>query len=143
MNNTKIGTKTEKTISSLFREHGYWVYNCPKSSTGAQPVDIIAVKREIQYIVWLVDGKHTREQDASFKIDRIEDNQWISLRYARDFANMKTENLGFVIQFEKTKEFYWLSYEEALELKENKIPSINLNKLRLFEEVLNEYDNKQ
>ena len=143
MNNTKIGTETEKTISGIFRERGYWVYNCPKSSVGSQPVDLIAIKREIQYLVWLVDGKHVREQDASFKLDRIEDNQWISLQYAHDYANIKIENLGFVIEFERTNTFYWLGYQQAIELRDNKIKSINLSNLRLFEEVLDEYDNIQ
>ena len=142
MNNTIIGNKTEKTVSSIFRSRGYWVYNCPKSSTGAQPVDLIAIKGGESYIVWLVDGKHVRESDASFKLDRIEDNQWISLQYARDYANIKTENLGFVIEFERTNTFYWLPLETALKMRENNEKSINLNKLDLFERILDEHDNK-
>lgn len=142
MNNTTVGNKTEKTASSIFREHGYWVYNCPKSQTGSQPFDLIAIRGGDNYIVWFVDGKHVRPNDASFKLERIEPNQWASMEYAHGFAKVNVHNMGFAIQFERTGEFYWLSYENALELVKNNEKSINLNKLRLLEEVLNEHDNK-
>lgn len=143
MNNTKIGNKTEKTTSSIFRENGYWVYNCPKSQSGSQPFDLIAIKGGINYIVWFVDGKHVREKEASFKLDRIEPNQWSSMEYASGFAKVNVENMGFAIEFERTNEFYWLSYKDALEMLKSNIKSINLNKLRLLEEVLSEYNNQQ
>lgn len=142
MNNTTIGNKTEKTVSQTFRERGYWIYNCPKSSTGAQPVDLIAIKGGKEYIVWLVDGKHVRANESSFPLQRIEPNQWVSLKYANEFAKINLENLGFAIQFERTGVIYWLSYKTALELLKNNEKSINLSKLRPFEEILNEYDNK-
>lgn len=146
MDNIKIGNKTEKTVSSVFREKGYWVYNCPKSSTGAQPFDLIAIRGcDCGHIVWFVDGKHVRENEVSFKLERIEPNQIISMEYARDFAKINVANMGFAIEFERTNNFYWLSYEMALECLKNNEKSVNLNRLTLLEEVLNlyEHDNKQ
>ena len=142
MNNTTIGNKTEKNASSIFRDKGYWVYNCPKSQTGSQPFDLIAIKGGDNYIVWFVDGKHVRQNEVSFPISRIEPNQWSSMQYASGFAKVNVENMGFVIQFERTEVFYWLSYKDALNLLKNNEKSINLNKLRLLEEVLDEHDNK-
>ena len=136
INNTTIGNKTEKTASSIFREKGYWVYNCPKSQTGAQPFDLIAIKGGTNYIVWFADGKHVRKNEVSFPLDRIEPNQWASMEYANGFAKVNVENMGFVIHFERTGVFYWLSYKDALEMVKNDIKSVNLNKLRLLEEVL-------
>ena len=122
MNNTKIGKKTEKSVSSILREHGYWIYNCPKSQNGSQPFDLIAFKGGQQYLIWLIDGKHVRVNDVSFKLDRIEPNQWASMKYAIDFAKIDASTVGFAIEFERTGVFYWLSYEQALELvKSNKI----------------------
>ena len=143
MNNTTIGNKTEKNASSIFRDKGYWVYNCPKSQTGSQPFDLIAIKGGENYIVWFVDGEHVRQNEVSFPISRIEPNQWASMQYASGFAKVNVENMGFVIQFERTEVFYWLSYKDALNLLKNNEKSINLNKLRLLEEVLDEHDNKQ
>lgn len=139
MNNTTIGNRTEKTASSIFRERGYWVYNCPKSQTGSQPFDLIAIRGGENYIVWFVDGKHVRDNEVSFKIDRIEPNQWASMQYASGFAKVNVENMGFAIEFERTNEFYWLPYKDALKMAENNEKSINLNKLRFLEDVLDEH----
>ena len=136
MNNTTIGNKTEKTASSIFREKGYWVYNCPKSANGAQPFDLIAVKGGEKYMVWFIDGKHIRKNEVSFPLERIEPNQWASMEYANGFAKVSVENMGFAIQFERTGILYWLSYKEALEMLKNNIKSINYSKLRELEEAI-------
>ena len=144
MNNTNIGNKTEHTISSVFRKKGYWVYNCPKSSTGSQPVDLIAIKGKTNTdtcIVWLVDGKHVRSNEISFKLERIEPNQWISMKYASEFACINIENIGFAIEFERSGMFYYLPYKKALELDKNGEKSIKLYELATLEDKLNEYDN--
>lgn len=143
MNNTTVGNKTERTVSHIFRKNGYWVYNCPKSQTGAQPFDLIAIKGGENYIIWFVDGKHVRHNEVSFPLSRIEPNQLASMEYASGFANISTENMGFAIQFERTGNFYWLCYKDVLESLKNNEKSVNLNKLRLLEEVLDEHSNKQ
>ena len=140
----KIGNTTEKTVSSIFRNNGYWVYNCPKSSTGAQPFDLIAIKgtkTRPLCLVWLIDGKHVRVNDVSFTLDRIEPNQWASMQYANEFAGVWIDSIGFVIKFERTGEFYWLPYKKALELLKEGKKSINLSELVLLEEVLHAHDN--
>ena len=140
MNNTQIGNKTERTISSILREHKYWVYNCPKSLSGSQPVDLIAINSKRS---WLIDGKHVRINEVSFPLSRIEDNQLSTMDYAFGFAGMNKNYMGFAIEFDRTNEFYWLGYEEVLYMIDNNIKSIHLSKLKLFEEVLNEDNYKQ
>lgn len=142
MNNTSIGNKTEKSVSQIFRERGYWVYNCQKTSSGSQPVDLIAIKGGERYLVWFVDGKHVRSHEVSFALNRIEPNQWATLKYANEFAKIDIKNLGFAIHFERTGFIYWLSYKRALEMQKNNEKSINLIKLPVFEEVLDEHSNK-
>ena len=146
MDNTIIGNKTEKSASSILRKKkGYWVYNCPKSSTGAQPVDLIAIKgvkgtRLCKAL--FCDSKHVRTNEVSFPLSRIEPNQWSSLQFLNDFAQVHADNLGFIIEFERTGDYYWLPYIKAVEMAENGEKSINLNKLRLLEDMLNDYDNQ-
>ena len=144
MNNTKIGNKTERSASSILRqENGYWVYNCPKSRDGSQPVDILAIKGvENSRLVKALfcDSKHVRTNEVSFTLDRIEPNQWSSLQFINDFAKVHIDNLGFIIEFERTGKYYWLPYKKALEMSKNNEKSINLSKLKLLEEVLDEYN---
>lgn len=142
MNNIKIGNKTEKTISSILRGKGYWVYNCPRSSSGSQPVDFIAIKKNNSnmYVCWLIDGKHVRENEVSFAFSRIEPNQISSLMYANGFSHIDKNNLGFAIEFERTGLFYWLPFGTYLEKAEKGQKSVNLKDLELLEEELNKYD---
>lgn len=142
MNNIKIGNKTEKTTSQILREKGYWVYNCPRSNTGSQPVDLFAAKRKNNNtLLWFIDGKHVRKQEISFVLDRIEPNQWASLKYIYEFAKIDAEKMGFAVEFERDMNIYWLPYLKALRMAENGQKSIKVSELKLFEEVLNENDN--
>lgn len=142
MNNISIGNGTEKSVSTMLRNRGYWVYNCPRSSTGAQPVDLFAARRKDNHtIVWFIDGKHVRKEEVSFPINRIESNQWASLKFISEFAGMDIDFMGFAVQFERTGDYYWLPYKMALKMAENGQKSINLSEMKLFEEILNEYDN--
>lgn len=139
MNNVKIGNKTEKNVISILRERGYWVYNTAHKING-QPIDIIAIRGGENPSSWLLDGKHVREESPSFPLSRVEPNQWSTMLYARGFANIK--NLGFAVQFDRTGEIYWLSFDKALDMKEKNIKSIKLNDLKTFEETLDEHNNK-
>ena len=140
MNNITVGNKREQEVCKILKRHHYWSHICAKNSSGSQPVDIIAIRGGVGVIAWLIDSKNV-EKKPSFAIDRIEDNQWVSLEYANEFAQINIKNLGFAIYFERTEEFYWLPYEEAKRMRDNDIKSVNLVNLRKFEEVLNEYDN--
>ena len=141
MSNVTIGNSKEQEVCKIFKAHHYWAHVCAKNANGSQPVDIIAIKGGTRVIAWLVDSKNVEKGKPSFSIDRIEDNQWASLEYANNFAQIDKKNLGFVIYFERTEDFYWLPYEHAVYMKEHNIGSINLCYLKKFEEVLNEYDN--
>lgn len=136
MNNVSIGNKVETDICAILRKYHYWAYNCPKNLTGAQPVDIIAYRGGEVKMFWLIDGKHIREQNASFTLGRVEDNQIMSMTYAVQFAEVNPDNIGFVVYFERTKQFYWLPYVKVSEMLKNDVKSVNLKNLELFEEVL-------
>ncbi len=135
-NNVNIGNKVEVNVCDILRSHGYWAYNCPKSLTGAQPVDIIAYRGGEVKMFWLIDAKHVRIQNPSFTLGRVEDNQIMSMTYAVQFAQVNPDGVGFVIYFERTEEFYWLPYIKVVEMLQSDQKSINLKNLILFEEVL-------
>ncbi len=137
MSNIKIGSDCEKEVSSILRKHKYWVYRCPVK-TGGQPMDIIAAKTNKITYFWLIDAKHVREENPSFTLSRIEPNQWATMDFARNFAGL--QNLGFAIKFDRTGKIYWLSYDNALKLKNEDIKSINLSMLEEFEKELEKDD---
>lgn len=138
--NTKIGSASEKSVSSLYRERGYWVYNCPKSLTGAQPVDLIAIKKKENYIVWFADSKHLESSKASFTFDRIEPNQIASLTYLNNFAGVDVDTLGFVIDYDRTETYYWLPFEKYLEMNREGAKSVKMEELEEFEKELDKYE---
>lgn len=146
-NNTQLGNTVEKAICDIFRKRRYWAYNCPKNANGAQPVDVLAFRREDKdgedkrVIFWFVDGKHVDSKKASFVLNRTEDNQLMSMTYIVDFAGANSKYVGFVIYFERTEQFYWLPYNEVLEMLQNDKKSVNLTELKEFERVLDAYSN--
>lgn len=133
----KLGNATEKFIIKTLRNHGYWVYNIPMKATG-QPCDIIAVKGGNAFVVWLIDGKHVRDEQVSFTFARIEPNQISSMSYAHDFA--KIENIGFCVFFDRDKQLRWFPFAEYRKLSEAGEKSVNMNNLKLFTEVLKDAD---
>ena len=134
MGNSKqlqVGNDAEKYVKEIFKKYGYWAYNTPKSKDGSQPVDIIAMKANIN---WLVDVKHVREDEISFPFSRIEPNQLTCMDYAKNFANLKL--LGFVIVFERINKCVYLPYIRFLTLKEQGRKSVNANELYDLEAYL-------
>lgn len=128
--NIRIGDEYEDKVIEMLHDSGHWVYHVPKKVSG-QPVDIIAAKGSK---LMLVDAKHVRYKDVSFKFDRIEPNQWSSMGYAREFAGI--ECLGFAIFFERTNEMYWLHYDVALDRYNKGEKSIHMSYLKPFKEML-------
>lgn len=127
----RVGNDTENEIGVLLRKEHFWVYITPKK-VGGQPVDIVAIKNDK---VWLLDAKHVREEECSFPFDRIEPNQAMSMKYAKEWANIK--NIGFAVKFDRDSNIYYLEYEKWLEMAKNGVKSINMNSLPLLSEVLN------
>lgn len=134
----KVGNETENEVVSIFNKDKYWAYNFPKKASG-QPVDIVAIKGGEKIRVWFVDAKHVNENKASFSFEDIQPNQITSLMYISNFAKIN-EKLGFVIKFERTKEFYFLPFDKYQELAEQGRKSVNLSELERFEEVLHAHD---
>lgn len=127
----QYGNRDEKLVIQVFRNKGYWAHNFAKSSSGSQPVDVIAIKENT---CWLVDVKNV-ENGISFPISRVEPNQWACMDYARNFA--KIQNLGVVICFEREQlDPLLLEYDKLLELKNNGEKSIKMNELKRLEEYL-------
>lgn len=142
----ELGNKTERNVAKKFRSFGYWNHILAKRTEG-QPCDIMAakglyVKNKIETIVWLVDAKHV-ENKVSFSFDDIQPNQITSLGYARDFANITGTRgfTGFVIFFERDAQLRWFSFDNYEKLAKEGAKSVNMNDLRLFEEVLADANN--
>lgn len=134
MGNSKqlqVGNDAERFVKEIFKKYGYWAYNTPKGKDGSQPVDIIAMKANLN---WLIDVKHVRQEEISFPFSRIEANQLTCMDYAKNFANIK--RLGFAIVFERTNACVFLPYIKYLELKESGRKSVNSAELFALEAYL-------
>ena len=129
-----VGDVSEKEIATdCFRKNGYWAYITAKKING-QPVDIIAMKNNIN---WLVDAKHLDESKKSFPFYRIEPNQIDTLNFAKKKG---LKNLGFVIcqgsvENNDYKTFF-LPFDKLIELMQNNANSVKLCDLEDFMEVL-------
>lgn len=144
-NNVSVGNSVEITICKLFQKRGYWAYNCPKNSTGGQPVDVFAYRGGEEdgkgSKFWYIDGKNVNFKKVSFVLNRVEDNQLMSMNYVIHFAKANDKYVGFVIYFERTNQFYWLPYKQILEVQKSESRSVNLNEMKIFEEFLDEVSN--
>lgn len=127
----QVGNEAEKIVQELFKQYGYWAYITPKGKDGSQPVDIIAMKANSN---WLVDVKHVRTEEVSFPFNRIEANQITSMDYAYNFSNIK--KVGFAIYFERINRCVYMPYIKYLDLKKNGRKSVNVNELYSLEAYL-------
>lgn len=126
-----LGNSTEKRVSNFFHNKGYWSIILPKNVNG-QPFDIIACKENS---TWFVDAKHLESSKASFPFDRIESNQELSMRFAKEFANIN--NLGFVVEWERADySLFFLSYEEFIKMKKNGSKSVKISDLAILEDII-------
>ena len=90
------GNKGEDIVCKWLREKRYWAHLTKRSATGAQPVDIIAIRFDCHL---LCDAKYVSEgKKGRFSFDDIQPDQITSMRYARDYSGI--EELGFCIVFE-------------------------------------------
>ena len=94
----EVGNTSEKKLTQIFKDNGFWAHRLAKADNGSQPFDIIAVKKNI---IWMVDSKHTREENASFPFSDIQPNQIVAMDYAIRFADVNSGRVGFVIFFER------------------------------------------
>lgn len=130
----EAGKKAEKVVCEFFAERKYWTFPIPKSING-QPFDIIARKDSKNYKdIWFVDAKHLESNKASFPFDRIEPNQESSMSYAH-IINGVEDNMGFVIQWERTGNLYYFDYQDFLKMKEKGEKSVKIEDLALLGEL--------
>lgn len=81
MKNHEIGKITEFKAAEFFSNHGYWVYQCPKTQAG-QPADLIVVKDNK---ATLVEVKHCKSD--RFSLSRIEPNQLTTYKFFKSKGN--------------------------------------------------------
>lgn len=129
----QVGNDAERFVKDIFKKYGFWAYNTPKSKDGSQPVDIVAMKDNIN---WLLDVKHVRTEEISFDFSRIEANQLTCMDYARNFAGVR--RLGFAIVFERKNCCYYMTFDKYLELKEQGRKSVRFDELLTLEDHIND-----
>ncbi len=81
MTNKKLGNTFETELCELLYAHGFWCHNMTQNSSG-QPADVIAVKDHKAY---LIDCKVCSK--GRFALDRMEENQDLSMELWRDCGN--------------------------------------------------------
>lgn len=116
------GSDFERYIAEFFKENGFWALRIPKDKRGAQPFDIIAISRDS---IYAVDCKVCAK--GLFSINRIEDNQWVSMEVMTRRTNAI---VGFVI-FRDGKVFF-VEHKEAKEVVESGRKSIKLDENHIF-----------
>lgn len=129
----QVGNDAERFVKEIFKNFGFWAYNTPKSKDGSQPVDIVAMKNNIN---WLLDVKHVRTEEISFDFSRIEANQLTCMDYARNFAGI--QELGFAIVFERKNCCYYMTFDKYLSLKKEGRKSVRFDELLTLEEYIND-----
>lgn len=88
MNNKILGNKFEKDFCEFLANKKYWVHFIEGAShTGAQPCDIIAIKRDFPE---LYDCKTLNNKNGLFPISRIEENQRLAYERVRECRNPET-----------------------------------------------------
>lgn len=103
MNNKAIGNMYEKCFLSMLETYDYWAHLFAGDVSRQQPVDIIALKNNV---AWLIDVKHCKENTFYFK--NIQPNQLTCMELAREKGNIR---LGFVIFFDTINQFKYMPYE--------------------------------
>lgn len=88
MNNKILGNKFEKDFCEFLANKKYWVHFIEGAShTGAQPCDIIAIKKDFPE---LYDCKTLNNKSGLFPISRIEENQRLAYERIRECGNPET-----------------------------------------------------
>lgn len=88
ISNKKIGSKFEKDFANFLASKKYWVHFIEGAShTGAQPCDIIAIKKDFPE---LYDCKTLNNKNGLFPISRIEENQRLAYERIRECGNPET-----------------------------------------------------
>lgn len=135
MNNKELGNSFEENLALILADEGYWVSLFPpKTYSGSQPADMIAVKNDVAI---LIDAKTLENKSGRWSITRIEDNQE---KAAKRFLECGNSWYNFAILWNDT--IYMIPFdtinfnEKSIDLKEQ-IPFLNH-----YSERIKEIENK-
>ena len=116
------GAEFEIALCKAFKSKGFWALNIPRNKFGAQPFDVIAIKRRE---IWAVDCKVC--STSRLPISRIEDNQWLAFEQMKKLTEA---NCGFICLYKN--ELYFIPIELATAAQNMNFASIKLaEKLKL------------
>ena len=129
------GTQCEKMFCEWLKKKGYWVLNIPRSKSGSQPFDIIAMKtRALRSNMSIVaDCKLISTKAKRFPLARVEDNQWLAF----EAVSQKTRAFPCLFVFHTNSgEMFVIPYYELKVAKDAERPSILLVDKYLAEDRL-------
>lgn len=119
MNNKSLGSKFEKDFAEYLSNKKYWVHFIEGAAhTGAQPCDIIAIKRDC---VELYDCKTLNNKNGLFPLSRIEENQRLAFQRIRECQNTKST---FALAILWNDDIYFIDFDnidfnkKSIDLKE-------------------------
>lgn len=114
------GQEFERYFCEWAKRQGWWALNIPRTQSGQQPFDIIAIKDNS---VIAVDCKVISGNSGVFPLARIEDNQWLAFWSIRKRSAQAL--VGVIVWHEPSRRMYFISYEElttAVKAKQKSIP---------------------
>lgn len=119
MNNKKIGTQFEQEFCDYLAKHGWWAHFLTPNAAGAQPFDIIAMRKGE---VFAIDCKTC--SGSRFALSRVEDNQ--RMAFSEVFWRALIVRCGFAILY--NDEIYFIPYSNVLKAEHDGKKSITLTK---------------
>lgn len=120
------GAEFERKFCEWAKLDGWWALNIPKSKSGAQPFDVIAIKG---HCIMAVDCKVMSGKSLMFPIKRVEVNQWLSFKSLRDKSPHTLT--GLIVRHEQTGETFFLDYWKLRQAVQQGMKSIDLHNPRL------------
>ena len=112
----------QREICKMLSEHGFWAYETINKKSG-QPVDVIAVKSDIGYIIECKVTKSNR-----FPLSRVEDNQITAIER---FTRCKNKESWFAFLFSKhPDDILFVKAEKIIDLVDSGAASVTYEELR-------------
>ena len=114
------GLQFERAFCEWLKQRDFWVLNIPRSHTGAQPFDVLAMRDRS---VIAADCNVISDGPATFPFDRIEDNQ----RLAFDMIQRKASVMCCIaVWYEPAKAIYIVPYVDIVAHEASGRKSIHL-----------------
>lgn len=122
----------QREVCKRLSECGFWAYETINKQSG-QPVDVIAVKSDIGYIIECKVTKSDR-----FPLSRVEDNQITAIE---KFTKCKNTESWFAFYFAKHPDnVLFVRADKIIALVESEAKSVTYDKLKDMSELLLEID---